>query len=492
MRGSSIGVRLFALAAFMNILLPSSAGAQSSTADRYRAAGHKLYQSKNYGQAARYYLAAVKLNPQDAASYQGLGNCYYAYGKKKEALVYYQRASALQPSNTRLAQFVRTLQAQVSGGAATSTVPSAAPAASSPYLAAGMKLFQQKNYAKAIQYFNAAIKQSPNDYRAYYYAGYSYYMTRNAKSAALYFGIANAKQPNASIKAYADRLKAGLAPADQQWVDSMVARYAGATGTATAATPPSKKEEIVFGVHILGGMEYVLSDPAGIVDKAAAAGSVSLSGFTPSMVMYPQIQPFARFGEAFELGLSIGYFPVGLLSYTTFEYSPTYVPYSVPDVWRYSFNTTVLTVDFGGKILFGDKDIRGYLGLSGGISPISMSFDKNQWDSTNTSQVASTDLSGDKDYTTMAISGQALLGFDINMGGGLSFGPYVGFRYLSATDFKNGSNVLVVDQSTGAVGLDPAVVGQSGSPNIPLGDEVKNLTLDFSGIVGGFNLTFSF
>jgi len=491
MRGSMIGVRLFALAALMNLVLPSFAGAQAGSADQYRAAGNKLYQAKNYGQAARYYLAAVKLDPNDAASYQGLGNCYYAYGKKKEALAYYQRASALQPGNSQLAEFVRGLQAQVAGGTA-GTVPGAAPAASNA-LSQGMAFFQQKQYAASIPYFNKAIQQNPNEYRAYYYAGYAYYMTRNAKNAAFYFGVANAKQPNASTKAYADRLRAGLAPADQQWVDSMVSRYAG-TGTATASTPAAKKkDDLKFGLHILGGMEYVLSDPAGIIDKAAASGSVSLSGFTPSVVMFPEIQPFARFGDAFEINLTIGYFPVGLLSYTTFEYNPTgYAPaYGTPDVWRYSFNTTVITVDLGGKILFGDKDFTGYLGLSGGISPISTSFIKFQMNSNNTAIMASTDLSTG-DYTTMAISGQALLGFDISMGGGMSIGPYVGFRYLSATDFKSGGNVLVVDQNTGAVGLDPNVVGQAASPNIPLSDPVEKLTLDFSGIVGGFNLTFSF
>jgi hypothetical protein len=273
-------------------------------------------------------------------------------------------------------------------------------------------------------------------------------------------------------------------------VDTQVARYTG--GTATAATPSSKKEEVVFGAHILFGAEYVLSDPAGIIDRAAAAGSVSLTGFTPSLVMFPEIQPYARFGDSFEINLTFGYFPVGLLSYTTFDYAPNYPPaFGTPDVWRYTYNTSIVTVDLGGKIFFGEKDFKGYLGLSGGISPISMTFNKYQYDPSNTSLLPTSDTSSGE-YSTMAISGQALLGFDLYLGPNLAIGPYVGFRYLSATDFKNGGNTLVVSQDTGAVGLDPNVVGQAQSPNILASDTVEKLTLDFSGIVGGINLTFAF
>jgi hypothetical protein len=141
------------------------------------------------------------------------------------------------------------------------------------------------------------------------------------------------------------------------------------------------------------------------------------------------------------------------------------------------------------KILFGDKNCKGYLGLGGGVSPINVDFNKISYDSTGTNIIA-TDAASSGTYNTMAINGQALLGVDFNLGNGICFGPYVGYRYLNATDFKKGSNTLAVDTKNGAVGLPGSP--DSATTNMPINDPTTALTLDFSGIEGGLNLTFSF
>ena len=477
---------------------PISLSAQSAPSDQYLAAGNKLYAAKDYEKAIQYFNAAIKLNPNNAGAYQVAGNCYYALGNKKNALAYYQRASSLQPANAALAQFVRNLSAQVNSGAA--AAPSASPAARD-YLGSGAALFKQKQYAASIPYFRAAIQQNPNDYKGYYYSGYAYYMTGNAKYAAFYFGVANAKQPNASIKAYADRVKSSLPSDGQQWVDDMVSKYSiGGMTVAGGGTASHKKSDIDFGFHVRMGGEYLLADPAQITDFVSAAGSVSLSGLTPNIIPFPEIEPFIQIGKAFEINLAFGYFPVGNLSYTTYDFDSFNHPSPYggsPDTWSYNFNTNIITADLGAKILFGDKDVTGYFGVSGGISPISLEFGKYSISPANGDKQKD-DSTGS--YNTMAINGQALLGVDISLGKGLALGPYVGFRYLNATDFKKGGNTLVVDTLSAATGKPTGAVGVQGegvpalgnATNIPLGDTVVPLTLDFSGIIGGVDLTFSF
>lgn len=478
MRGFKTLGSCVVFAFLLMMALPSSGSAQGASDAQYYTAGNQMYQARNYAQAAQYYYAAVKINPNNAMAYQGLGNCYYALGRKSDALAYYQRASALQPGNTQLAQFVQNLQAQVNGGGA--AAPGASMSGGSSYLTGGMTLFQRRQYTQAIQYFNAAIQQAPSDYRPYYYAGYSYYMMGNARNAALYFAIANAKQPNASIKAYADRVKSTLSPDDQQWVDDQTAKYTG-VAYASAGGTSSKSSKTTFGFHLLGGMEYIFADPSQIKQYVTAAQSVSLNGVAPNMVALPEFEPFIQLGDSFEINLAVGYFPVGNLSYTTYDYALS-GPTGSPDVWKYTFNTTIVTADLGIKLLFGDSSVKGYLGLGGGISPVSVNFTKVQYDSTGTTVLATSPSSGS--YNTMAINAQAMFGADFILGKGIAFGPYIGYRYLSANNFQNGGNTLVVDTTKGSVGL-PGTTNVSATNTTPL-------QLDFSGLEFGLNMTFSF
>jgi tetratricopeptide (TPR) repeat protein len=486
---------IFILAAFLKFWMPASAEAQGASDAQYFAAGNQYYSAQNYAQAAQYYNAAVKMNPNNGQAYQGLGNCYYALGRKADALAFYQRASALQPGNAQLAQFVQNLQAQVgAAGAAPGGgmgQAQAAPAAPN-YLNTGYSLFQQRQYAQAIQYFNAAIQQNPNDYRPYYYAGYAYYNTGNARNAALYFAIANAKQPNASIKAYADRVKASLSADDQQWVDDQVAKYTGTAMASGGGATGAKGNDVSLGFHLMGGMEYIFADPTQIKQYVTAAQSVSLNGITPNVIALPEFEPYVQLGKNFEINLAIGYFPVGNLSYTTFDYSGEDPNGNSPDVWKYTFNTTIITADLGFKVLFGDDQVKGYLGLGGGISPVSTTFTKASFDYTGTTQLGTDTSTGS--YNTMAFNAQAILGVDFSLGKGIAVGPYIGYRYLSASNFQNGGSTLVVDTNSGAVGTASGVANVNGVPhtNIPTGAPTTPLTLDFSGIEGGVNLTFSF
>jgi tetratricopeptide (TPR) repeat protein len=54
---------------------------------------------------------------------------------------------------------------------------------SEDYYGAGVRLYKQKDYEKAIQYFHAAIEQNPDMWQAYQYMGQSYFQTANRTEA---------------------------------------------------------------------------------------------------------------------------------------------------------------------------------------------------------------------------------------------------------------------------------------------------------------------
>src|ERR1019366_10142455 len=200
------------------------------------------------------------------------------------------------------------------------------------------------------------------------------------------------------------------------------------------------------------------------------------------------VEPFLQFGESFEINLAFNYLPVGGLSYKTYDYAlPNPDLSGGPDVWKYDFNMTVITANLGAKIFFGGNGVKGYLGLSGGISPISMAFTKTSFDSTGTRPniVPGQDMQSSGNYSTMAITGNARLGVDFELGKGISVGPYVGFQYLSATNFISGGNTLLVDTKNGAVGLPDTVTSNT---NFLATDSTEAFKFDFSGITSGLNL----
>ncbi len=451
--------------------------------------GAALFKQKQYAAAIRYFMQAAQQNPNDYRPYYYSGYAYYLSRDARDAALCFAVANLKHP-DASVKSFADRIKATLqpagqqwvdSQSAKYAQGPAVAGVAAADPLRQGAALFQQKQYAASIPYFLQAAQQNPGDYRPYYYAGYAYYMSRDTRDAALCFAVANLKHPDASVKAFADQNRAILQPADQQWVDSQLAKYAQGPAAAGGA---GKGGKTTFGFHLLGGAEYILSDPTAIKDNAKAGKSVSLTGVIPNVVGLPEIEPFIQIGDNFEVNLAVGYFPVGNMNYTSLEYNPNYPVFYVPDTWKYTFNTTIITADLGVKLLLGGKSVKGYLGVGGGISPINMTFTKANYDPTGITLLHTDSKSGGT-YNTMAVNGQAILGADFSLTQGMALGPYVGYRYLSATDFLNNGSKLLVDTKSGAVGV-------SGSLNMPSADPVKPLTLDFSGIEGGLNLTFSF
>jgi tetratricopeptide (TPR) repeat protein len=488
--------RLLALAIFLGS--PLSLKAQAYSAGQYFNAANQLYSSRNYNQAIQYYGAVVKSNPTYAPAYQGIGNCYYALGNKQYALAYYQRAYQISPS-AQLGQFIQSLQAQAASPGAGMGLQAPRPQIN-PSLAMGIRYFQARQYAAAIPYFQQATRQVPNDYRPFYYLGYSYYMVNQRKYGALYISVADMKQPNRSILAAASRIKSNLSDDDADWVDDQLSKYADATGLK----PPAFKTKPVFGFDAGIGMDYLLSNPTQITQYVAGAGSVSLSGVTPSLLPLPTAEFFMQVNPNIELDLSGSYLPVGTLSYTWTDIAPWNDPYlpaqfytdpntgtwpNPADYYKVNYTTSIFTTSLGFKLLFGDPTVKAYFGAGADVSPISLTFKKSIYNGAGKllgEDPSSSDVSGEGDYTTVAFGGHAVLGANFIISHGLSFGPYIGYKYLEASNFKNAMGTLVINQNNGDVGN--SYYYNSLYPSL----NTVPLDLDLSGIYGGLNVNFSF
>jgi tetratricopeptide (TPR) repeat protein len=469
MRGLKLGAWLLAGLTLLLLSRPELSLAQATGAAQYYAAGNQLYTARNYAQAAQYYSAATKMDPNYSPAYQGLGNCFYALGRRSDALAFYQRALALNPSNAQLSQFVQSLQNQL--GAAGQPALVATPTA----MQQGITLMKQRQYADALPFFQQAISDTPNDYRPYYYAGYASAMTRDNKDAALYFALANQKYPNASIQNMAYRYKMALGPDDQQWVSDQMAKSAQGEAVAGAASKFTPN----FGFHIEGGVYNILSNPTDIQNGAIAAHSVSLTGQTPAWSPLISFEPYYQFSPNFEVNLEVAYLPAGTLSYSWFN-----TAMGGTDDYQYSYSISMVNLGLGLRINFGDSDTVPYLEAGAELSPTSLAFTKQALDSTPATN-GMTD-----NFTGMAFGGHADIGVDFKLSKELLLGPYVGFRYLNISSFSDSSGaVLKVDKNSGDVTTPSTAAGaasaQSGANYVPL-------TLDLSGIKAGLNLTLVF
>jgi hypothetical protein len=78
-------------------------------ATQYLNAANQLMGQKDYATAARYYQAAAQVDPNSSAAYQGLGTCHYYQGQNAEAKAAFRKALELNPSNTQLAEFLKSI-----------------------------------------------------------------------------------------------------------------------------------------------------------------------------------------------------------------------------------------------------------------------------------------------------------------------------------------------------------------------------------------------
>jgi tetratricopeptide (TPR) repeat protein len=90
--------------------------------------GNYYMKQRNYDAAIGWYNKATQAEDGNAAAWQALGNAYYGKGDKPNAITAWDRAVALNPANTQLANYV----AQLKGTATASAEPAASSQAEAP------------------------------------------------------------------------------------------------------------------------------------------------------------------------------------------------------------------------------------------------------------------------------------------------------------------------------------------------------------------------
>jgi tetratricopeptide (TPR) repeat protein len=401
-------------------------------AAKYEAAGNQLYQSGDFAKAVQYFQTAVQLDPSRTASFVGLGNSQYRLDHKTEALGAYEKAVALDPTNAQLTQFVNTLK----GGPATAPISSDDPAKQ-----AG-DLFAQKRYVEAIPLFELAAEKDPSNPRIQYYMAYACSMTGDLRGAALHFYRFNAISPNAGVQAYADRIKNGLSPVDQKWVDDQL------SGSATPIAPKSYASKKVkkYGIRLvpalcLPAQSSLKSYAQGVTAKIATLqiNDPTLGGevTVPTGYLAIQLEPFCVVSPKLELGLSLGYCMVGHLKTNTYDNTFT----SENDI-----KFTAMSVGLVGRYFFSkpEKKARPFLGLG-------LLFAAVKSDSTTTvnyPDFPELNTNASASGNASAFGGEIQLGLDYALSPSIHAGPIVGYRVMKAT------NIFTADSSGSAPSLD--------------------------------------
>jgi tetratricopeptide (TPR) repeat protein len=78
---------------------------------------------------------------------------------------------------------------------------------SEDYYGAGVRLYKDKNYEKAIQYFHAAVEQNPDMWQAYQYMGQSYFQVANRTEALVAIRTSLKLHPNnPELKRFVDKI----------------------------------------------------------------------------------------------------------------------------------------------------------------------------------------------------------------------------------------------------------------------------------------------
>jgi tetratricopeptide (TPR) repeat protein len=147
--------------------------ADAALATKWVAYGQQLYAQQQYDKAVQAFSTAAKANSADPAAWKGLGNALYAKKDYNNALKYYKYALQLNRNDTQLAQFVQRLEANLA---------QQGQAASDP-VALGNRYYQARQFDQAIQQYNLATQQNPNNDKAYQGLGNSYYAKGNKPQA---------------------------------------------------------------------------------------------------------------------------------------------------------------------------------------------------------------------------------------------------------------------------------------------------------------------
>jgi tetratricopeptide (TPR) repeat protein len=284
------------------LLLGLGLGAQAAfaeTADDYYKEAALFYSQKDYDHAFDAYQGAANLDANPYRAFAGMGNCEYARGHKTKAMEDYRLSLKIYPNNPALAQFVDKLREELDskGG---------------PF-DKGRIAFSEKRYKDANQAFQEAVEDDPENLPAFYYQGYSEYLTGDRAYAALNFAYYAKKKKDAQVQAVADQMRKHLSQEDQAWVEEEL-------NTDPPFPPPFRYSGI--GIRLGTDVQFVgLKDFSDYATTLKTQGS-SLSASGPAVALAADVNPFVEVTDGIEAGLNFGGVFLGGFSAASLNSSP--------------------------------------------------------------------------------------------------------------------------------------------------------------------------
>ena len=386
--------------------------------------------------------------------------------------------------------------------------------------AQGMTLFQAKDYTGALPWFAKAVQEQPNSAKAYYCLGYCQLMTGDKKDAVLNFYISNDKMSFPSLKTYADKLKATMAPADQNWLDNELLSesapppvpQSALSASVVCSQPtlaPVKKSVGGFRIDasllffnlndfntILASMQYY----AGVYQ--ASQPSITFSGSVPSTGVAPELDPYLALDDSLELGLSFSYLLVNPVTYNYDSPSLNYFNH-----WTYSLDAW----DFGMNLRWyplksEDKAVGFYLEPGVGFMPVDLTFEQNYQNAAYS--VHTDDYGAYTGSTVIAPSIKAGMVVNLNKNVSISFSG--GYQYAQASNFTGtywDKSGYLLDGTPGTLEIYKSpTTGQSQTIFVPSSSSLypnfgdtptvlnnsRPLIVDLSGFRGAFDVSFLF
>ncbi len=466
----------FTITAFLSLLV---VGAQAQTSDTYYQAGLKLYSGQDYARAAQYFGAAIKLDPQNAAAYQGRGNCYYAKADYADALQDYRRVQQLSPSPA-INQFIDRIQAKMGTASSPDMMGGSASAGDySGLFQKGKMDFQAKQYSAAARDFEKALQKNHTDYNLFYYLGLTYKVLGDLKNATLALGLANQMKSTPQLSSYVKSFRLKLSQDDRDWVDQQLSAAAGGKEINLHTRPVNATD---YALRLEGGAtfpnltDFTAEANNGTTYALAQNGSASYDASEPTMSAYLGFEPVVNLEQDIELGFIVAVLPVG-------TFSEQYSQSGITTTNSFAITAYELGVNF--RWLIGEGPVKFFIAAGPLLAPISINY----------SRVVN-DVPVTGNFTSWGFGAQAQVGIDFHVLGSISFGPFVTLQAIGADNFSGDltDNSNNLDQAgtlyTLPNGQWPSIVPVTGGQTPPSGAKPTNV--DLSGIVPGIHLSMFF
>jgi tetratricopeptide (TPR) repeat protein len=461
--------RILIISFFLTLSFSALAWAQNI--EEFYKAADQFYSQKDYDRAFDAYRSTANVDPKPFRAYAGMGNCRYSQGKKEEALEHYQKSLDLFPGNPQLSQFVQKLKLEL--------------ASKGSLFYKGHTLFGEKKYKEAIPLFQQALLDDTKNMQAYYELGYSQFLVGNKPEAALNFAYYGKKESRYDFEDYANRLKATLAPDDREWMDDQLKngppfsspfRYSG------------------FGVRLepvfVGSGLKDLGDYAGSLKSfgdtlSQTDPSFRISATTPSAGFAVELCPFMQVSENIEAGLTFGYLFMG-------QFNANYQ--SDSGLASGVLSSEIYDVGLSLRAHFMKQD-KGKFGVFIEGNPVVYIANLHVANSDTATNWGFVPVAGE--FSGMGFGGKIKLGADWKPIPNSMISGFIGYQYAQVKEFKGDATSDSLPESTpgelqmlrGPDGAFLMFVSDGLAPTLFPGTSLSPLTLDFSGILVGLDLT---